>query len=445
MISAFCKNFLIMQLSFFIPLSLYALTRPPALELPLERAMAIAIKRNYRLQLTTLHYKQRQAETRRGLALFFPVVDMNLAVGTTRDRATLPGDKTPPRLPREHNTYRLKSTVTAPLFSGFRTLTAYRELQLAEEIADYQKREEVSDLRHALVELYFGIQLATMKQTAIKKIIINLKARLVEIEKRARAGAATSLDALQARFSLEEQTPNITTLSAEISEKTLKLSNMLRFSPQQRYTFHDRLDETARMLGQIPVTKIDEAMTLALRKNPTLKRLRSEYQREQARIKSEKGSQLPQVILVLNAGINANRLDQIGLNESIVYGGELQVSVPLFSGFSSLATVKIHHARLQQLALSQDQQRQTLLVKLMNAYEGMRIAEERIATSKTQIHLATQTVKKTEGLHRNGRITMREVLASYADKTKAQTNLFQAQYDKIIALSNIKRISEGRL
>ncbi len=149
---------------------------------------------------------------------------------------------------------------------------------------------------------------------------------------------------------------------------------------------------------------------------------------------------LPLLDLVVNGGTNAYQRPDIGTNDSLVYGVELRLTVPLFSGLDSFSERSERQSKLNAMKEARTEFRESFLEQLNDAYRKFELASTRWDADKVNLELTEKAVNKARGFYRAGRATLADLLDSDNRFLEARRTATQTKYDRVVGLYRIKSL-----
>lgn len=152
-------------------------------------------------------------------------------------------------------------------------------------------------------------------------------------------------------------------------------------------------------------------------------------------LKSAQSSYLP----ILSGTANIGYADQNFLPTENVWGVGLNMTVPLFSGFSSVAQVREATASIHAIEARQNNLKLQISKEVESAWlEGIEAADRMVSTEK-EVTAANESKLLAEGRYQEGVGGMIEVTDAQAQALDAQTANIRARFDYYIALARLDR------
>lgn len=154
-----------------------------------------------------------------------------------------------------------------------------------------------------------------------------------------------------------------------------------------------------------------------------------------ANLKTAKGSYLP----VLSGTASAGYSDQNFPPTGNVWAVGLNLTMPLFSGFSSVEQVREANANINAIEAQQSNLRLLIIKEVESAWLGVNEAAARMVSTGKEVAAANESKLLAEGRYQEGVGSIIEVTDAQTLALDAQTANIQAKYDFYTALARLNR------
>jgi len=154
-----------------------------------------------------------------------------------------------------------------------------------------------------------------------------------------------------------------------------------------------------------------------------------------ANLKTAKGSYLP----ILSGTATVGYADRDFPPAGNVWGVGLNLTMPLFSGFSSVEQVREASANINAIAARQSNLKLQIVQEVESARLGVNEAAARIASTEKEVAATDESKALAEGRYQEGVGSIIEVTDAQSQALDAQTAHIQAQYDYYTALARLDR------
>ena len=183
---------------------------------------------------------------------------------------------------------------------------------------------------------------------------------------------------------------------------------------------------------------IDQAKNM----RPDLAAAAAQVKAAEANVRAAEATGMPQISLTGTYGYNFSSLNNYATLVS--WSAGLQISMPLFNGFST--TYQVHSAK-EQVALqaaNRDQLEQTISQAVWSSYHSMNTARETLRTALVLLDNATQNEGVLYGRYQAGAGNIIDLLNSQLNLANARVQLVQSRYNWSIAKAQLAQ-AIGRL
>ncbi len=411
---------------------------PPIIELTLKGTIDRAVENSHTVRQAREDLSAAQGRIKQATAKFYPTIQAEANAGTFHDKQPAPSETPPPEVERDRNQYDAKVTLTQNVFSGFSHWAGVQSAKADQESFQKKLDRTTSEVRFEIAKLYFEIQLKLRELAAEREVSELRQKQLEQVKARFAAGRATQVERLKAEYAVKSQIPQIKSLESDLEKDTLRLVQYVGLPLTQEFKLTDSLEKAANAVMSKPLPEIATAFDLALTSNPDLIGIESDLAKLSSDVKVTSAKNLPALDLIFSSGTNAGRRDEIGAPGFRAYGGQLKLSVPVFSGLSSFAERHENQAKINSMIEKKAATREKLLEDLRRVYSAWSLETVRMDAEKTNIELAEKTVIQAETLYQTGRATLTDVLDGYSNQLQAKKNLASAMYGRVAALAEIK-------
>ena len=415
-----------------------------ALATPLSLDLRGSVERAFHAAPDIQAARSRLEEAQAGVSLlssaWFPRINLELKVGTYHDRVPNPGDISIPLTGRDRNQYIGQLVAVQPIFSGF-NWSAKRSLAHAQR--SYQEADlrltQATTLRK-VIETYFTVQILQRQVIAENEVATLREKQWDQVKMRKQQGRATELETLQAEYAVRSQVPQLRRLETDRDLKALAFAQLIGVTPDTDFTFTDSVDKAAEILEEAALPSLKDALASLLKGNPTL--VRAEVKETQS--VHEAGvafaKHLPSLDLRLFAGTNTNLRTNLVSSESLAYGGEVVLVVPLFSGLESLYERRQSRAKMAAAQSELISTRDSLVQAMIRAHRSWEVEKARVVVEKKNIEITRLLITRAEALYSAGRLTLTEVLEAYTNHLAARRAYEQATLEWVLSIIEVKAL-----
>lgn len=185
----------------------------------------------------------------------------------------------------------------------------------------------------------------------------------------------------------------------------------------------------------VPATEQDQARREAFSARAELKQLSALKSSAAASVKTAKSGFLP----VLSGSASAGYADRYFPPNGNVWAVGLDLTIPLFSGFSTVAQTREAVAALRAIEARNDNLRLLIAKEVETARFGVRETTARIASTDKEVAATRENRNLAMGRYREGVGTIIEVTDAQSQALDAETSHIQAIYDYHTAEARFQR------
>ncbi len=413
------KRCVFVLLALLIPTqSLYA-----APSLTLAEALATALKNNP--QIVEAKENLNGAAARTGLALSNYYPQISIAADWSRGRSyltALQGIKT-----TEVNTEALYLKQT--IYDFGRTAGAVAAARGNREATDQALAVTLQDLELRVRSAYY-LLLATEKQVvAVRETVKAREGVFRQAEEFFRQGVRARVDVARAEATLFAAKTSLIRAENNREIARVELANTMGME-----SLGDRTLVEPSFLP-LPLPERTPSQQAALRNRPELRQFAALKSAASGNLTSAKSSYMPVLSGVASAGYADRDFPPTGN----VWGVGLNLTVPLFSGFSSVEQVREATAAANSLEARLNSLRLQISKEVESARLGVSEAAARMVSTEKEVAAANESRSLAEGRYQEGVGSIIEVSDAQSQALDAQTANIQAKYDYYAAVARFDR------
>ena len=185
----------------------------------------------------------------------------------------------------------------------------------------------------------------------------------------------------------------------------------------------------------LTVPERNQALREAMRNRAELQQLTALKLAASANLKSAKSSYWP----VFSGTASIGYADRDFPPTGNVWGVGLDLTVPLFSGFSSVEQVREANATINAIEARNSNLRLQIIKEVESAWFGVSEASARIASTEKEVEATEENQALAEGRYHEGVGNIIEVTDAQSQALDAQTAHIQARYDYFTTLARLDR------
>lgn len=439
---------LLILLNFITALDIFAL------DLTLDKAINLAIRRNNAIKAQEAEIDSARGTRISGFSGFLPKVDARLSYYLGEKgyfiENTIPANAFGPSFPPTDLTFGLNSesftydytvgvTLTQPIYAGGRIWHGYRMSVLGEKIQKEKLRQTKNEVIFQVREAFYRVLLAESFLNVSREAESLAEEHLRVARARYKTGEATEYEVLRAEVELANIDSQLIRAENAVHLSLIALKNIIGLDEK----------EDVKVIGEFVAPQFEMSLEDCL-KNARAHRpeiIQMQLQKDLAahNYKLAIGGYLPNLALVgsyqaLNNKENTARLFDKPEDRFLEsYSVMLVLSVPIFDGLYNFGKIKEARAGIRKINEYDIQLDRGVVLEIEQAYSSLKEAEKVMSAGEKNVKTAERAVEIAQVQYKNGLITSLELLSAEVGLTQAKTNYLQAKYDYIVAYSRLKK------
>jgi|JI10StandDraft_1071094.scaffolds.fasta_scaffold24838_4 outer membrane protein len=398
-----------------------AVTKLPNRALSLAEITDFALANNPLTRLAWLQAKAAAANVGIAKGAYWPQLNVGASAERSQDVFT--------STPNIEDTYGANISLSYLLWDfGQRAsqLNANRYTLLAANLNQNSQIQAVISQTQQAYYLALGQQALIM---ANQKSVAEAKTSLAAAQALRQHGMATIGDVYQAQASLAQ-----TNLNLEQSKGGYQTA-MGQLATTMGLPANARLRLTP--LNKTPVIhpihqEVELFLAKAKRQRPDLLAASAQVHASESQLNVTQTSTRPTLQL------SANTMPNFSDNENVMNGAiALNVSMPLFTGYTHTYQVKQAKAQLEETKATQDELDQQVQLQVWQAYYALKTAQNSIANTDILLKSSEQSVKQAMGQYKAGVGNILTVLTTQSSLASARVQSIQARLNWYVALAQL--------
>lgn len=319
-----------------------------------------------------------------------------------------------------------------PIYTGGRRGAERRSAVAQETAAAAGLTAAEYDVRLATKQAYFAVLRASGLVDVANARVAEAQQAMRDAEGRLRAGTSTRSDVLRARVTLATARDALVTARADATASEYALGRTIGSDGAVAAAPVPDDDTLPLALSR------DSVVALAVRAAPSARAAAANERAASAQVSAARSQYLPTVL----ASGGYGWLEQRAVDPRPVGGWSLQlgVSYPVFNGFQRESGVMRAEAQAVAARVAATDATRAARADAVRAYDGVRVAAERIALAREAVTAATEDLRVQQARYRVGASTFLDETTSQLNLAQAQTALVQSRYDFQIARATLERI-----
>ena len=417
-----------------------------AQEVTLEQVVALALEKNYDVQVQRKSVEAAKTDNGYAWAAFTPQLS---ATGTTvwsenpsqelrfRDREPLEGSTAA-------NNLNAAAQLSWTLFDGTRMFSARERIGVLAEQSQFSLKDVMTNTISTVIASYYDIVRQKQQLKAIQEQMYVSEERVKLAERKLEVGTGIKPELLQAKVDLNTQRAQVIQQESIIEQLKQQLNALVGLQLPNAY---DVADTIIINLGITPADIIPEIEN----KNYSLLAARQNIHISNLLLKERRAEYLP--FLSFNAAYTYSKTENTKLLNPFGpiflqqngYNYGFTVNIPILNGFNTRRLNQQARIEVDRQTLLYDQLKTNVNVALNNAYINydnakkiLLIEEETIAAAKENVSIALQTFKA-------GATTSVELRIAQQSLADAYSRLITARYNAKLAETELLRLNGSLL
>ncbi|MDR0566770.1 MAG: TolC family protein [Prevotellaceae bacterium] len=320
------------------------------------------------------------------------------------------------------------------------------DMQLAAEKA----RASKITLHNDVTKAYYNILLAKDSYKALQEGY-NIAKENYELAKlRYETGMAAEYDYVSAEVQMNNLLPNLLQVENGVAQAKMYLKVLIGLNVEVALEVEGNLADF-----EASVAKANSEHEISLQNNSDLTQLDIQHLQLQKALQIQRTQHLPTLAAFGNFGYNATGNKETDINfgaipmhveasreafsQGMIIG--LQLSVPIFSGFSNTIKEKQIKIQAKELELQREYLKSSLTVQARTALDNMDKAVRQMESNKKAVELAEKGYRISGNRYNTGMGTMLELNSSALALTQSKLSYHQAIADYLSAKADYEKIA----
>jgi HAE1 family hydrophobic/amphiphilic exporter-1 len=409
-----------------LSIALFARAEVPApAPMTVSTAYERALVQNPRVREARERRTELEAQVSSARAQLFPSI---AAVGTANYRKDSLFSAAPLFGGEPYNFYSFGFQLNQPLYDGGATFAGISAAGTARELGTTELSIEERDLAVHVIESFYGLLLAQRRLELLKRNTEVTAELLKTAENRKRIGRSQQLEVLQIRTQAALLVPKVTQAENQVQIAAFELASLLG----QRNAAEVRVRGALEPLEPGQITRL----TAELRGRVLeVQRAQAQLALEDSRNRIDLARHYPQLGVVGTWGRTAFAKNELLNGDGTAWSLGLQLTLPLFSGLSSIHERRAHASELARLEIESARIADQAALDQVKTGRDLETAEAMVASSREAVRLAELSLREATRNYRLSTADYREFLTSQQNLFEAEQALDQARHDHIVAVA----------
>lgn len=406
----------------------------------LDQALQIALSENVSVKVADKEIERTKYAKKGTYATLFPQIDASASFQRTIKKqmmyVDIPGMEGGMEVGR-WNTWSAGVTASMPVVNAqlWKSLTISGEdVELAVEKARSSRIDMVTQVKNA----YYAVLLAKEVRSVYKQVYDNAEYNYRQTQMRYNAQKASELDLTRAKANLANAIPNMYDSENSVMLSMWQLKAVMGVDLKSDLDVAGSLEE----YGSHMLYDINEADTLSLAKNSSLKQLEIQGEQLANAIKAQQYAYIPSLALAFNYSVNAME-NSFNFSQykwaPYSYVG-LSLNIPIFSGGKRYSAVKQSRIQKAELDLQKVNAERQLKISMRQSLNTMDTNMKTYYAAQDALKTAQKAFDIAQKSYNVGRSTLTDLNDAQLVLVQSQLSVSQAVYSFLVAKAALEQI-----
>jgi len=406
--------------------------------LSLDKAIEIALKNNYSIQISNNNAQMAQNDNYIGNAGMLPSLNLNASGNkSTNDiKQSYASGLEVSKVGVASDNLSYGAALNWTLFDGFKMFTTYDKLGVLEDLGAINAKITIETTVSSIIDAYYDVVRQKQLLGVIKDAIAVYDAKLNLAETKYNIGKASKLDFLQSKVDLNAQKSLLLRQNQALATAKITLNQLLSRNIDLDFNVTDTI-----IIDYKPT--IDELKTTTLRQNNFLKSYEKNVKVAELSLKQYESQRYPTLGLGLNYNFTKtdNEAGFVLLNQNQGLSIGFTATYNLFNGSILNHQIEDAEINLENTNLQFKDARVQVEAGLMKAWrtfqadlDVLKLEEENLTVAKENLDVALERYKQGA----SSSIELKDAQQSYED---SEGRVVQARYDAKVAETELMRLN----
>ena len=401
----------------------------------LEQAIEAALAYSPTVSQTRDSLEQAKSTRWQAVSGFLPALDTSYSYQKTQNPVTVDtpyGSFTT----SADNTYVWSTSLTQPLFTGFKLTSSYKLSDLGVDVARLNLRLSILDLAVNVKDAYYGYLVTIKAKEVADQAVVQLTSHLKNAKDFHEVGILPINDVLKVEVELSNAQQNAVKAANSVAIARAQLNTLLGVNVDSALKVEDILSKYEPVDFQYKTVR-----DLARKERPELQSVKLQIQQADWSVTRAQSDYYPQVGVKGSYDFTGENWD-FGPSDYYDTTGwtiAAQASLNIFSWGSTAAEVNKARADVRKAQKALKDLRDQVDLQVKETYLYMLEAEKNIVTAKTSVTQAKENYRITNERYKEQLTTNTELLDAQTLLTQAQNNYYFALGTYNIAKARLLR------
>ena len=416
-------------------------------KLSLDEAIRIALQKNTTLKKAENNLDVANSNVKVAYGNFLPSINGSAGFSWSRQQFATTGYQNVGgvNLPvvaskTENRNYTAGVNSSLTLFDGLSNLAQLSQSKENLESGELMLENLKQNIVFQTISLYYSAENAREQMKVQEDNVKWNKRNLETIIERNKLGAVTLADVYSQQ--VQEGNAELALIQAKNNYETAKstLLSYLALNVLEDYSLTDSLTSQEKDILNEKLSEdysnLSDLVNKALDTRPDYKSAKLDLESTQDGVTIARAGHFP--TLTVSGGYNLRSSDYSLLKDNWSYGINLNLSLPIFSGFKISNSVQAAEVNEMNSELTLNDLERTIKQNIQQTYLNLQAAEKSLEVNKTNIDAAAENQKIQGERYALGSSTLLDVLTANSNYTAARSNYISAQFSYIQLSQQLK-------
>lgn len=322
-----------------------------------------------------------------------------------------------------------------PIFAGWSLISGWKLSTSLKDTAEKEYYASQQAVTKALVNAFYDYAAANDYYRAAQTNLQTLQTYSGSMARYAKIGRGREMDRLQASVNASLSEVDAESALQKQQEAELHLKTLLNIPVAEKVTAKFNFEVQALD----PIT-VDQAVELALKNNPTLVLLQQTIRQTELRNDIAIATERPSLAFLASYGTQALDRDDMFHREAEFYSYGLSLTIPLFSGFSSLSKKREFREQVFQTERTFEIEKRNLRERIRNSLANVGRLYKQYQDLQKVTKSSQRALDLVNGGFRQGTTTPQDVVNFQTSRYQAERVLIEIQFAYLKSVAELREL-----
>lgn len=412
-------------------------------ELTLKECIDIALENNHELIVLKNNYEASNYKVKESKANYWPLISANF-IGSRRitPLSTTFGSSVTafPGIGNELDvtSYTTGLSLQQTIWDFGRTYSVSKRTEITKKLSFLQLEKKKREIKYQVKKSYYSVLSARAMEQIVILNLKDMESLLNSVTEKKKSGLATSLDILNVESEYIKLKAELKRINHQFEISVVSLINILGKS----------FDETLKLKEENFFTpseypfdfkNFDECKAKAISSRIEFKELELQEELSNTDISGVYSEWFPSI-----TGTGSYELQDNNFQfKQRSWGVSLNISIPLFSGFSTLSRLESSKEDLKNIKINREQLIQNISIQVKISYYKVLEEKENINVARYKLEYLEKNFDANNAKYKEGLATITELIEAQTKKSSAKLEKENAFYNYHIALNELEYFTGG--